>query len=185
MTRSTASSPRRSSRTFDEGVQRGLVTLSIAPVIDRQLASELLGDEVGRAVCALAIDIGIMAERGDQLELHPLARSFLDDRAHASTRGATDAAETLRGALPQSERLGRRARPDHAVQSARTPSSDAGRGDGRTARHRRDCPRSRSGASRHSGSDVDKPCVALARAEIAMRRARLTEAQTHGEAAAE
>lgn len=58
-------------------VQQGLTTLAVAPILDRQLASAILGPETGEEVCAAALDVGILVERGQQLDLHPLARAFL------------------------------------------------------------------------------------------------------------
>ncbi|MGI8479877.1 MAG: hypothetical protein ACR2M2_08490, partial [Gaiellaceae bacterium] len=65
---------------LDDEVKAGLATLSVAPVLDRELAAALLGDEDAEVVCAGALDVGILVERGGLLELHPLARSFLEDR---------------------------------------------------------------------------------------------------------
>ena len=61
-------------------VQRGLTTLSVAPVLDRELAVALIGSPDAESVCAAALDVGLIAERGTSLELHPLARVFLDER---------------------------------------------------------------------------------------------------------
>jgi ATP/maltotriose-dependent transcriptional regulator MalT len=61
-------------------VQRGLTTLSVAPVLDRELAVALLGSSEAESVCAAALDVGLIAERGSSLDLHPLARVFLDER---------------------------------------------------------------------------------------------------------
>ncbi|MGH3065858.1 MAG: hypothetical protein ACRDOF_06090, partial [Gaiellaceae bacterium] len=61
-------------------VQQGLTTLSVAPILDRELASGLLGLEIADSVCSAALDAGILVERGALLELHPLARAFLAAR---------------------------------------------------------------------------------------------------------
>jgi ATP/maltotriose-dependent transcriptional regulator MalT len=61
-------------------VQQGLTTLCVAPVLDRELAVALLGASEAESVCAAALDVGLIAERGPSLELHPLARIFLDER---------------------------------------------------------------------------------------------------------
>jgi LuxR family transcriptional regulator, maltose regulon positive regulatory protein len=63
-----------------DDVQAGLATLAVAPVIDRELARVLLGAQRADVVSSAALDIGILVERGSQLELHPLARSFLGER---------------------------------------------------------------------------------------------------------
>jgi ATP/maltotriose-dependent transcriptional regulator MalT len=60
-------------------VQSGLTTLAVAPVLDRQLAAALLGPEAADGVCSAALDIGVLVERGPRLDLHPLARAFLDE----------------------------------------------------------------------------------------------------------
>jgi DNA-binding CsgD family transcriptional regulator/tetratricopeptide (TPR) repeat protein len=65
---------------LDPDVQQGLTTLSVAPVLDRELAVALLGSSEAEPVCAAALDVGLIAERGSSLELHPLARVFLDER---------------------------------------------------------------------------------------------------------
>jgi DNA-binding NarL/FixJ family response regulator len=64
---------------LDQEVQAGLTTLAVAPLIDRQLAEVLLGD-IAAVVVSAAADVGILVERGGQLELHPLARSILEGR---------------------------------------------------------------------------------------------------------
>ena len=63
-------------------VQQGLTTLSVAPVLDRDLVHELLGADSAERIAAAALDVGILVERGAQLELHPLARAFLADRSY-------------------------------------------------------------------------------------------------------
>ena len=64
---------------LDDEVKAGLATLAVAPILDRELATELMG-EGAEKVCGAAIRVGVLVEHGQQLELHPLARSFLDDR---------------------------------------------------------------------------------------------------------
>src|SRR3990170_157571 len=60
-----------------DDVRAGLATLAVPPVLDRRLADNLLGVDRAETVCAAALDVGILEERGAHLELHPLARSFL------------------------------------------------------------------------------------------------------------
>ena len=62
-------------------VQEGLTALSVAPVLDRELAGALLGGRRRGRSAAAALDVGILVERGSLLELHPLARSFLEERS--------------------------------------------------------------------------------------------------------
>jgi LuxR family maltose regulon positive regulatory protein len=169
--------------TFERGVQDGLVTLSIAPVIDRQLAAQLLGTEVGDAVCVAALGVGIMVERGNQLELHPLARSFLDERADRVATSIADIAEKCVAHY--------RSRTDwdaalevitrHALRNEVVPTLEAGLDDLlETARISTIEEWCKSAVS----LEVESPWISLARAEIALRQARFTEAQTHAEAAA-
>jgi DNA-binding CsgD family transcriptional regulator len=60
-------------------VREGVGILSLAPIIDRDLAVVLLGSNAD-TICRAALDVGILVERGRVLELHPLARSFLEER---------------------------------------------------------------------------------------------------------
>ena len=62
-------------------VQQGLTTLAVAPVLDRELVVGLLGGDAADEVAARALDVGILVERGTQIDLHPLARAFLAERA--------------------------------------------------------------------------------------------------------
>jgi LuxR family transcriptional regulator, maltose regulon positive regulatory protein len=72
-------------------VQEGLAVLSLAPVLDRDLAGVLLGSDA-ESICQAALDVGILVERGSSLELHPLARSFLDERSSELGSGCGHAA---------------------------------------------------------------------------------------------
>ena len=58
-----------------------MTTLSVAPILDRELAERTPRTDVAEPVCAAALDVGILVERGAQLELHPLARAFLAERS--------------------------------------------------------------------------------------------------------
>jgi DNA-binding CsgD family transcriptional regulator len=80
-------------RSLGSEVQAGLGLLAVAPVLDRELAGELLGPELD-SVCSAALDVGILVERGVQLDLHPLARAFLEERSERSGEDFTrEAAE--------------------------------------------------------------------------------------------
>jgi DNA-binding NarL/FixJ family response regulator len=63
---------------LDSDVQLGLAALALAPVIDRNIAKSMLG-EMAEEVCNTALDVGILVERDSRLEMHPLARVFLED----------------------------------------------------------------------------------------------------------
>ena len=62
-------------------VRQGLTTLAVAPLLDRELAVALLGADLAESVCAAALDVGLLAEREGRLDLHPLARAFLEERS--------------------------------------------------------------------------------------------------------
>ncbi len=81
---------------LDEDVQAGLESLAIAPVLDRVLAEDLLGVELSQRVYSSALDVGVMVERSGQLELHPLARTYLQERGrHSAKERAAIAARCL------------------------------------------------------------------------------------------
>ncbi len=71
----------------------GLGLLATAPSLDRELAAELLGPERADRVCAEALTLGVLEERGGRLELHPLAAAFLEERARRET--TSDLGDTL------------------------------------------------------------------------------------------
>ncbi len=60
-------------RGLDPDVRIGLGLLATAPSLDRELAAELIGPERAERVCAEALALGVLEERGGKLELHPLA----------------------------------------------------------------------------------------------------------------
>jgi DNA-binding NarL/FixJ family response regulator/tetratricopeptide (TPR) repeat protein len=165
-----------------EGVRAGLATLAVAPVLDRELAAMLLDD--AEAVCEAALQVGIMEERDGRLELHPLARSFLVDRAsliggnsaaeaavscyeHYTAKRDWDAAFEIiatRGSVDEVAALLTNALDD-LLESALLPTIVTW------------CEAAIS-------SRVDAPIVALARAEVALRNGRHSEAQAFAEVAA-
>jgi ATP/maltotriose-dependent transcriptional regulator MalT len=61
--------------------QQGLTTLAVAPYLDKELAVALLGGNLAESVCAASLDVGLLVERDGRLDLHPLARVFLDERS--------------------------------------------------------------------------------------------------------
>ena len=167
-----------------DDVRAGLATLAIAPVLDRELALTLLQAADVETVCNAALDVGILEERDGRLELHPLARSFLVDRAghvvddssgsaaatcyrYYTTRRDWDAAfEILAtyGPLAEVETL-LAAALDDLLDSALLPTIA------------RWCDAAVS-------ARVDGPIVGLARAEVALRLGRHAEAQAFAEVAA-
>jgi LuxR family maltose regulon positive regulatory protein len=162
-------------------VREGIAVLAVAPVIDRELAAELLGDERAEEICTAALDVGILVERNARLDLHPLARSFLEERsgatpapeavarclAHYKARRDWDAAFDViarRGAVLELEPLLLEALDD-LLETARLSTIEAW------------CD-----FARRSG--IDAPAFSLARAETALRLGRHAQAQAFAESAA-
>jgi ATP/maltotriose-dependent transcriptional regulator MalT len=65
---------------LSEETRQGLALLAVAPVLDRELAAAILGEEGCEAVCREALAKGILDDRRGRFELHPLARGFLETR---------------------------------------------------------------------------------------------------------
>jgi DNA-binding NarL/FixJ family response regulator len=72
-------------------VQRGLTTISVAPVLDRELVRLLLGSDAAEPLILSASDLGVMVERDSQLVLHPLARAFLEEQGGELRRASVEA----------------------------------------------------------------------------------------------
>jgi len=73
-------------RSLDPEVRTGLGILAVAPLLDRELAGVLLGADRAEAICAEALSLGILDERGGRLEFHPLAAAFLEELARRDAR---------------------------------------------------------------------------------------------------
>jgi len=165
-------------------VQRDLATLAVAPVLDRDLVSRLLGDDRGEATCLTALDTGILVERGPRLDLHPLCRSFLDEQSqqigfvpaddvvprcleHYREAHDWDAAFDLLVKHGPAPALGPilGAALDELLETARLSTIE-------------------TWCEFAIEAGLDEPIYALARAEVALRHGRHTEAQAHAEAAA-
>jgi LuxR family transcriptional regulator, maltose regulon positive regulatory protein len=159
-------------------IREGLSLLAVAPVIDRELAHALLGERAD-SICEAAIEVGILVEREDRLDLHPLARAFLEERVPTPPRDAIDTclvhyrrrrdwdaafdlivrcdiSDELQGLLT--------AALDDLLKAARLSTIEAW------------CD--------HADEMGPNRMVSLARAEIALRRGRHALAQTHAELAA-
>ena len=65
---------------LDEDVRMGLGLLSVAPSLDRELVVGLLGPERAERVLEQGLSTGIIDDHALGLEVHPLARQFLDTR---------------------------------------------------------------------------------------------------------
>ncbi|MFO7573443.1 MAG: hypothetical protein R6W48_12715, partial [Gaiellaceae bacterium] len=168
---------------LSEEVQRGLATLAIAPLVDHDLAERLLGVEQAGAVCAAALDVGILVDRDARLDLHPLCRAFLEERSeqlgfvpdpdsgkrcveHYRSRREWDAAFELivkRNLLGELELLLHDAL-DELLETARLSTVEAW------------CDRAKE-------AELERPVALLARSEVALRRGRFAEAQSLAEAA--
>ena len=68
-------------RALELPVRTGLAILGALPLVDRELAAELLGADRAETVCGEALTLGVLDERDGRLELHPLAATFLEARA--------------------------------------------------------------------------------------------------------
>lgn len=83
-------------RGLDPATRSGLAILAAMPLVDRELATRILGDERARRTCEEGLALGLLDEREGRLELHPLAEAFFGNRARAEAmrdvRGAVDTA---------------------------------------------------------------------------------------------
>jgi LuxR family transcriptional regulator, maltose regulon positive regulatory protein len=164
-------------------VQRGLATIAVAPRLDREVVVALLDQDGAERVCAAALDVGLVVERGSGLEFHPLARAFLDEQANQSglvpskdadavcfsvyrERGDWDAAfdvVTRMGAAGDLAGLIGSALDD-LLTTARLSTLE------------RWCDYA-------ALSNIGQPIVSLARAELMLRRGRHLEAASHARSA--
>jgi len=169
---------------LDDEVKAGLATLAVAPVLDRDLAAALLDPEKAEIVSAAALEVGILVERGGLLELHPLARSFLEERcAQLGFAPEPDSvAKTIEYYIARREwdaafdviaRNRLKDELERLVLEALDELLD-------TARLQTIEEWCEIGAS----LGVTTPTLSLARSEVALRHGHLSEAQVHAEAAA-
>lgn len=167
-----------------EDVQAGLAILAVAPILDRELAATLLGAEEAEAVCSAALDVGILVERSKVLELHPLARSFLEERrqqlhfdipvdAAARCLSIYRKRREWDAALDVIAKHGLKAEVEHVLVEALDDLLDTARLS--SIEHW-------LALAREFG--LEQPIFALARAEVALRFGRCAEARIFAEAAA-
>ena len=168
-----------------DDVRQGLALLAVAPLLDRELADELLGDESAE-VCSAALDVGILEEREELLELHPLARSFLEEWA---SHRPGEPSRTRSAAEICLRRFKARRDWDAAydVISRRGPISDLAplleeALDELLETARLSTIENWCGLA--ADADLDEPMFSIARAEVALRHGRHAEAQSFAEAAA-
>jgi LuxR family transcriptional regulator, maltose regulon positive regulatory protein len=164
-------------------VQDGLARLALAPVLDRELAEALLESDAD-VVCQAALDVGILVEHGSVLELHPLARSFLEERSaelgfegdptsvarcidHYCRRRDWDGAFEVIARHRLTEQLDALllSALDELLETARLSTIE-------------------TWCLLASDLELETPAVALARAEVALRQGRHAVAQAHAEVAA-
>ena len=164
-------------------VQDGLALMSLAPVLDRDLASALLADDA-EAICQAALDVGVLVEHGSFLELHPLARSFLEERS-SEFGGDVDMASVQRCLDHYRERpdwdaafdLIARNRLVDELEPLLLDALDELLDTARLSTIETWCEVA-------TQLEVETPAVALARAEVALRQGRHAVAQAHAEVAA-
>jgi DNA-binding NarL/FixJ family response regulator len=168
---------------LDQNVQQGLTTLCVAPVLDRELAVALLGPSEAESVCAAALDVGLIAERGASLDLHPLARVFLDERrAQLGLTPRPGSVETCLSMYRQRRDwdaafdLIARSRFHDEVSSLISLAMDELLDTARLSTLERWCDFA-------SASRAETPITSLARAEILLRAGRYLEAAAHAETA--
>jgi DNA-binding CsgD family transcriptional regulator len=75
-------------------VQRGLCRLALAPSLGESVAEFLLGEDAGKVI-AEGVRLGFLTARSGHLELHPLLRTFLDEKTRERTADNDTAAEQL------------------------------------------------------------------------------------------
>ncbi len=165
-------------------VRQGLTTLAVAPLLDHELATALLGSDAAEFVCSAALDVGLLVEREQRLDLHPLARAFLEERsAQLGLVPATDAGMTCLelyrrrrewdAAFDLIDRLGVFSELEDLMRRALDELLDTAR----LSTLQKWCDLA-------AAAGLDAPIFAIARAETMLRNGRHVEAVAHAEAAA-
>ena len=165
-------------------VQQGLTTLAVAPMLDRELAIALIGVEEAESVCAAALDVGILVERGPHLELHPLAHAFLEERnVQLGLEPAEDAVQTCLDAYRARREwdsafdLISRAGVVSELEDVMRRALDELLAGARLSTLQRWCDLA-------ADAGLDAPIFSLARAEVMLRHGRHVEAVAYAESAA-
>ena len=83
-------------RGLDPSIRTDLAILAEMPLIDRELAVAILGEERAQSVCDAALLLGIFDARDSHLEFHPLLAAFFERRLARQT--ASHGPEVLREA---------------------------------------------------------------------------------------
>jgi LuxR family maltose regulon positive regulatory protein len=167
-------------RTLTPEVRSALGVFAALPSLDWELARAVFGPEAAR-ICRDALAVGLLDERDNLLELHPLARSFLDRRR--AERGAEELGSILVRCLDVYRRRGdwdaafdlvERGAVDVDFESLLTSALDALLREARLATIER-------WLDLASGARLATPAVQLARAELSMRRGHHLRASTLAE----
>ncbi len=165
-------------------VRQGLTTLSVAPLLDYELATVLLGAEAVEVVASAALDAGLLVAREQRLELHPLARAFLEERSLQLGLFPADGA----GELCLDVYLRRREWDAAFELIARTGAT--GQLDGLMRRALDDLLATARLSTLQrwcvvaSETGVDTPIIAVAKAETMLRHGEHVEAVAHAQSAA-
>ena len=165
-------------------VRQGLMTLAVAPVLDHELAAALLGTDTAELVCSAALDVGLLVERGQHLDLHPLARAFLEERSVQLGLVPADAAASICLDTYRSRRewdaafeLIVRTDATAELEDLMRRGLDELLDTARLSTLQKWCDLA-------AKAEADAPIFAIARAETMLRNGRHVEAVAHAEAAA-
>jgi LuxR family maltose regulon positive regulatory protein len=165
-------------------VRQGLTTLAVAPLLDVELAAALLGDDAAELVCAAALDVGLLVEREARLDLHPLARAFLEEKSGQLGLAPFDEAAAIALGLYVGRRewdaafdLIRRSELTGELEGLMRDALDELLDTARLPTIERWCELA-------SEAGLEAPIFSLARAEVALREGRFVQAVTHAEATA-
>lgn len=170
-------------RSLEPDVRTGLGLLAVAPLLDRELARTILGDQGSARVCREALSLGILDERGGRLELHPLAAAFLRDRSRWELEA--NLADTVEILLAEYQRrrewdaafeLVERHKPDANLDGFFGDAFDEVVNTGRLAT-------AESWVARAESRELTTSAVQRARGELALRHGAHMRAQAHVEAA--
>jgi DNA-binding NarL/FixJ family response regulator/tetratricopeptide (TPR) repeat protein len=167
-----------------EPIQQALTTLSVAPVLDHELVGALLGASEGLLVIAKTLDVGILVGRESTLDLHPLARAFLEEKSGQLGLVPADGANAICLAHYRERRdwdaafelIVRNGWP-HELEAMLSIAMDELLDAARLSTLQRWCEFA-------SDAQLDHPLFSVARAEVMLRRGCHIEAITHAETAA-
>ena len=164
-------------------VQAYLATLATLPLLDRELVGKLLADRAEHVLSA-TLDVGVLVERGTMLEIHPLARSFLEERNEQLGVAPDPAASARALAHYRSHRdwdaafeLVARRHLAHELEPLLSDALDELLAAARLQTIDSWCKLALE-------ASLDSPLFSVARAELSLRQGRHAEAETFAESAA-